>query len=313
MKVAILGNKGLLGTCIERHLRSATGHECFGFDLPEIDISNKESITNALNKIMPEAVINCAAYSQVDRAEKEIESCFSANLIGVQNLAFWCLSNNALLFHFSSDYVFPGKDDSQYSEREEMNAQSVYGISKELADRFLEALASKLKYYTFRISLLFGPDGNNLIDTIIKLAQTSETLNMVCDQHSVPTYTQSIANLIDMFLYNYGTDYQFDFGVYNAASFGGTTPLYLCYLVIYLYRKLGLKPELKVKNIMEITAEQWESISKVKLAKRPTYSVLTTGKLKMALADNGINPRGFIRTFQEEVESYLVTKKEAEK
>jgi len=312
MRVAILGNKGLLGTCVERHLRKATGHDCYSFDLPEVDISDKESISSTLNQIMPEAIINCAAYSQVDKAESDVISCFNANVTGVHNLAFWSLHNDALLFHFSSDYVFPGKDSSQYTELDELDGQSVYGISKELADRMLEALEGRLKYYTFRISLLFGPDGNNLIDTIIQLAQTSETLHMVCDQHSAPTYTQSIANLVCLFLDYYETGNPFHFGVYNAASRGGTTPKDLCYLLISLYRKLGLTPELKVK-INEITTAQWESISKVKLAKRPAFSVLSTEKLQMALQEKGVNPRGFIKTFQQEVESYLETKKEAKK
>ncbi|NQV13056.1 MAG: dTDP-4-dehydrorhamnose reductase [Parcubacteria group bacterium] len=189
-KVLIIGSKGMLGMELVE-IFSIDDYEIHRADLPEIDITDSESIQSKFSEIKPDIVINAAAFTDVDGCEKQIELCHKVNGEALEYLAKECNKIGATLTHYSTDYVFDGGKEEGYTEDDQTNPQSQYGKSKELGEKNLQKYGEK--YYIIRLSWLFGQHGNNFVETMLKLGQEKDKLEVVNDQFGKPTYAKDLA------------------------------------------------------------------------------------------------------------------------
>ena len=211
MKVLVTGASGQLGfDCVkelERRHISVRGVNSKDFPLTDFAVMQQY-----LLDYKPDAVIHCAAYTAVDKAEEEAVACEAVNAIGTRNLAKLCHEIDAKLLYISTDYVFAGDGDKFYEPQDEKKPQNVYGLSKLKGE---QAVAAELeKYFIVRISWVFGINGKNFIRTMLNLSKTHTELNVVNDQIGSPTYTSDLAVLLADII-------QSDkYGIYHATNEG---------------------------------------------------------------------------------------------
>jgi len=211
--VAVTGAGGLLGREVVRVFQK----EYDVIELPHsrLDISDLGQVREVLLNNPPDMVINCAAYTAVDKAEKDIEKAHLVNGLGVRNLALLCRELRIPIVHISTDYVFSGEKKEPwgiFDRREPVNA---YGYSKYLGERYLEVINPQ--YYLIRTSWLFGSGGPNFVASILKVAKEQPELRVVNDQFGCPTYAGHLAEGI-LELVKTGA-----LGVYHITNQGGVS------------------------------------------------------------------------------------------
>jgi dTDP-4-dehydrorhamnose reductase len=214
MKVLILGGDGMLAYalkqvfCFEKLL--TFGHKT-------CDITNPVQINYHLGNLKPDVVINCAAYTDVEMAEMEPNSCELVNHIAVKSLAEACKKHNCTLVHFSTEMVFGQEAPEGYEETVvPLDAPNVYGRTKRLGEKAIGAEWEK--HYIVRTSWMFGPHGDNFIDKMLRLGRKDRTLDVVNDQWACPTYTFDLARAVYDLLRD-GAEY----GVYHLTNLGSTS------------------------------------------------------------------------------------------
>jgi len=183
----------MLGKDLSLILKKAN-HEVLETDIEELDITKIDKIYKMVKTLKPEIIINCAAYTQVDKAEQEIEKAFLINGAGVQNLALICRDFNTDLLQISTDYVFDSENKASYAPFDSPNPINVYGLSKLAGEKYLQWLWDK--FYIIRTSWLYGKNGLNFVITILKLAQTRKEIKVVNDQIGSPTWTVTLSQAI---------------------------------------------------------------------------------------------------------------------
>lgn len=192
-KVLVTGGNGQLG----RAIKDASKKYKFEFiytDTDDFDIADYDQVSDALDKINPDIIINCAAYTAVDNAEEDQDIAFLINTEAVENLASQCYERNIFLIHISTDYVFDGRNFKPYKEHDPTNPLSVYGISKLSGERNM--IMASCNGVIIRTSWLYYQNGNNFVSTMLRLADEKKSLNVVCDQIGSPTYAGDLANVI---------------------------------------------------------------------------------------------------------------------
>lgn len=192
MKVLVTGANGQLGTDVVLALEKK------GFDVKaagrsEIDITNFSDVSEKINKFMPECVIHCAAYTNVDMAEEERNTCKLINVTGTENIAKAAVSVGASIMYISSDYVFDGTNNMPMEIDDKPNPD---------------------KYYILRTSWIFGENGKNFVKTMLNLSEKNESVSVVNDQIGSPTYTADLAKLISNMI-SVG-----HYGIYHATNEG---------------------------------------------------------------------------------------------
>ena len=188
MKVLVLGANGQLGYEFSNFLRDKV--ELFAFSHSELDILDFEKLVNKFLKLSPDIVINCAAYTKVDQAEKEQALAYKINAVGARNVSFASFKIKAKVIYFSTDYIFDGNKGSPYIEFDKPNPLSVYGKSKLLGEKYTKEFNPN--HLILRVSWLYGVYGNNFVKTIIKLSKEKKELRVVDDQIGAPTYTLDV-------------------------------------------------------------------------------------------------------------------------
>ncbi len=214
MKVLITGAKGMLGQDVAADAR-ARGHEVIAWDREELDITALDRVRQSLAEVGPRVIINCAAYTNVDGAEKEEGAALSVNALGVRNLALVCRELEIALVHFSTDYVFDGSKEGKYGIFDSTNPLNAYGRTKLCGEEYLRLISPR--YYLVRTSWLFGKGGNNFIETMLRLAQERSELSVVSDQRGCPTFTEDLSRAV-LDLIETGA-----FGIYHITNSGDTT------------------------------------------------------------------------------------------
>ena len=218
MRVLVTGVKGQLGYEVCREL-TVRGIENRGVDIDDFDLTDEKAVMEAISAYRPDAVVHCAAYTAVDRAEENEDVCRAVNVDGTRFVARACRAVNAKMVYFSTDYVFPGTGEDFYEVDSPKGPQSVYGRTKLEGE---EAVRETLeKYFILRISWVFGINGNNFIRTMLRLSNDHDTLRVVCDQIGSPTYAHDLAPLICDLLATekYGTYHATNEGVCSWAEF----------------------------------------------------------------------------------------------
>lgn len=210
MKVLVTGVKGQLGYDIVNECQYR-GIEAIGVDIAEMDITNALQVEHVIKEAAVDAVIHCAAWTAVDKAEEAIEICRKVNKDGTQNVANLCKELDIPMMYFSTDYVFNGQGETPWMEYSERDPLNVYGQTKYEGELAVQSLD---KYFILRISWVFGVNGQNFIKTMLRLGKEQGAVQVVNDQIGSPTYTYDLAKLcVDMIQ----TD---KYGIYHATNQG---------------------------------------------------------------------------------------------
>ena len=211
MKIIVTGAKGQIGVDVIKEL-TMREIEHKGVDLDDFDITNRYDVFNYLLDYQPDAVIHCAAYTAVDKAEDEPELCRFINEEGSRNIALACKEIDTKMIYISTDYVFGGDGEDFYKPDDPKTPTCVYGVTKLAGEKAVMEILDK--YFILRISWVFGEHGNNFVKTMLRMGRERDELNVVCDQIGSPTYTADLAPLLyDMVV----TD---KYGIYHATNEG---------------------------------------------------------------------------------------------
>ena len=303
-RIAVLGARGQLGSDLMPLLGPrgvALGHD-------QIELTDADGLAHQLDAIKPEAVVNCAAYNHVDKAEDEPERAFAVNSFGVRNLALWCGKHDVPLMHISTDYVFgldvskPGFSESRASQDDEARLSekpgfgprcgpwnetdptgpvSVYGGSKLAGEWFVRSLCPR--HWIVRTCGLYGANAargkGNFVETMLRLGRERPELRVVADQRCTPTSTADLAPaLVDLL----ATE---QYGVYHATNAGECS---WHEFAVEIFRLSGLSP-----RVIPITAAEYGA-----KARRPDYSVLNNVKLREVIGRE-------LRPWQDALRDYL--------
>ena len=285
-KAVIFGSSGQLGVELVR-VFGERGYQVSGFDRAQVDVSEPERVEQALAQEDPSIVLNAAAYNQVDVAEQEPLPAFQANALAVRNLAMACRQLDALLVHFSTDYVFDGMAGRCYREEDEPHPLSAYAVSKLGGELYARAYLEQP--LIIRTCGVFGPAGvetarGNFVETMLRLAARGHPIRVVDDHVASPTYSpllaERTADLVER-----GQQ-----GIFHVG--GGQAISWFDYAAM-IFRAAGLTPELRPTNEREFRTA----------ARRPKYSALSNAKMENC----GIAP---MPPLQQAVEMYIEARKQ---
>lgn len=197
MKVLITGASGQLGFALQKTKTVFAEHaelELVALTRADLDLAKPETMADVLNRFSPNAIINAAAYTAVDKAESDLQLAQTVNAEAVKQLAIWCETNKATLIHVSTDFVFDGKKSSPYDIADQTNPIGVYGKTKLQGEAF--ALNQCKSAYVVRTGWVYGEHGANFAKTILRLAGEREQLGIVSDQIGTPTYATHLADML---------------------------------------------------------------------------------------------------------------------
>ena len=261
-KILVTGSEGMLGRALIRSLDGHDSVQTIGTDLlskeHKLDIVDANQVSGFIKGIMPNIIIHAAAYTDVDGCEKHHERAHAVNAKGTKNIAQAARDTNAFLVHISTDYVFDGEKNTPYIESDTTNPIGVYGKSKLAGE---EAIRDMLdNYLIIRTSWLFGRDGKNFVDSILKKAEAGECLKVVDDQYGCPTYTEDLSFAITKLLL---TTYNLQLTTIIHITNSGPTTWYEF-----------AKEILQQKGISNVELSPASSDEIARPAKRPKLSVL---------------------------------------
>lgn len=218
MKILVTGYNGQLGYDVVKR-GEKQGLEMQGIGIEDLDITNEAAVYEFVDKVKPDAIIHCAAYTAVDKSEDDKELCWNVNVEGTKYLATAAKKLNAKFVYISTDYVFDGEGTHAFVETDTPNPVGYYGLTKYEGEKVVRSLIDN--NFIVRISWVFGINGNNFIKTMLRLGETRNELNVVGDQIGSPTYTYDLARLlIDMVVTEkYGTYHATNEGFCSWAEF----------------------------------------------------------------------------------------------
>ncbi|MCU5596353.1 dTDP-4-dehydrorhamnose reductase [Bacillus cereus] len=218
MKILVTGYNGQLGYDVVKR-GEKQGLEMQGIGIEDLDITNEAAVYEFIDKVKPDAIIHCAAYTAVDKSEDDKELCWNVNVEGTKYLATAAKKLNAKFVYISTDYVFDGEGTHTFVETDAPNPVGYYGLTKYEGEKVVRSLIDN--NFIVRISWVFGINGNNFIKTMIRLGETRNELNVVGDQIGSPTYTYDLARLlVDMVVTEkYGTYHATNEGFCSWAEF----------------------------------------------------------------------------------------------
>jgi dTDP-4-dehydrorhamnose reductase len=271
MKILLTGKDGQVGFALHKKLVSVG--EVIATNRNELNLENPDATRAFIEKIKPDIIINAAAYTDVDKAEAEIELARKVNTEAPKVLAEKASQLNIPMIHFSTDYVFDGLKNEPYVETDQANPQSIYGKTKWEGE---EAVRQHRKHIILRTSWVFSSHGQNFLKTILKLIQEKSSLNIVSDQKGTPTSADAIAEVTYKIVKTILNKASFeDFGTYHIALEGETNWYqYACFITDEAI-SLRLKTLMTSHNIKAILSDAYPTV-----AKRPMNSILDTTKIR---------------------------------
>ncbi len=265
-RIMITGASGQLGLALYQLLKGDDQYELLRTDvitsddgaIKPLNITNEAEVNAYIQENLPEIIINCAAFTAVDLCESQEDKAYQINALGPKNLAMAAESINAKLVHISTDYVFDGQAFEPYEEDFPTNPVSAYGRTKQAGDVFVRSNCSK--FFILRTAWVYG-EGKNFVRTMLRLAQTNQTVRVVADQYGTPTSALELARVI---IYLMETD---SYGIYHATCEGSTT---WYEFALTIFEEAGI----------DITVEPISTNEYIAPAKRPMYSVLDNKALR---------------------------------
>lgn len=275
MKVLIIGSEGMLGHDLVDILSKE--NEISTTTIDTLDITNIEKTIETVQKINPEVVVHAAAFTDVNGSESQQDLAYKVNGIGTRNVAVACKETDSALVYICTDYVFDGEKGSSYQEYDQTNPLSVYGKTKLQGETYIRDILSK--FYIVRTSWLYGYYGPNFVTTMLKLAETMDSISVVNDQIGSPTYTMDLAKAIAQLIKKPS------YGIYHITNSGECSWYdYAC----QIFEMAGIKI-----NVKPVSTEEYPQP-----APRPKYSVLENYNWKM---------EGFseIRDYKDALQDYM--------
>lgn len=275
MKILITGANGQLGRELQKQYKGKDV-EIIPTDVQELDITNVEMVYKFINEKRPDVIINCAAHTQVDKCEEQLDLAYKINTIGPKNLASAAFSIGAEIVQISTDYVFSGDGNTELTEFDTPDPQTVYGTTKLHGENFVKTLNPK--HYILRTAWLYG-DGNNFVKTMIKLSENHKELKVVNDQVGTPTSTVDLAKVVIKLIdeKNYGLFHCTCKGVCSWYDFAKE---------IFRLKNIDI-------DVIPCTTEEFP-----RPAKRPKYSVLRNYMLEITTGD-------ITKEWQESLKEYI--------
>jgi dTDP-4-dehydrorhamnose reductase len=275
MKILLLGARGMLGNELAQAFSDKDAYEVIAWDREELDITDEAQVDENVMELKPDVIINAAAYTAVDKAESEPLIAYKINSEAVGYLAAAAKRAQALLVHFSTDYVFDGLNPDGYGEDYAIKEpNTVYGNSKKMAEEKILEIAPR--YFLIRTQWLFGQYGKNFIETMLRLAGEGKEIRVVDDQFGSPTYAKDLALKVREMVEEERAS-----GIYHVTN-SGTCNWYE--FAKKIFGLTGMHPLVTPVKSEEFAAP----------AKRPTYSMLINTKLVT------------LRTYEEALRAYLV-------
>jgi len=260
--ILVIGGKGQLGQCLEEKIQKSSLTNTFIFlGSADTNIKDAAQIEAVFEKYHPTYCINCAAYTAVDNAEDEKELAFEINETAVKHLAESCLKFNTTLSHISTDFVFNGDSSIPLTESLPTNPVNIYGLSKLKGELQVQELMNQ--YYIIRTSWLYSEKANNFCKTMLKLAQSRDSLTVIYDQVGTPTYAMDLADVILQIINNDKKVY----GLYHYSN-EGVASWYDFAKAIFEFAEVDMK-------VTPVASSAF-----VTKAKRPHYSVMDKTKIK---------------------------------
>ncbi|WP_026884417.1 dTDP-4-dehydrorhamnose reductase [Clostridium akagii] len=275
MKILITGANGQLGREIQKQY-GKTDVELLLTDVTDLDITDVLAVNKYVSENKPDVIINCAAHTQVDKCESQLDLATKINTIGPKNLASAAFSIGAEIVQISTDYVFDGEVDKNLTEFDKPNPKSVYGSTKLEGEKLVRALNPK--HYIVRTAWLYG-DGGNFVKTMLKLSKDHDELKVVNDQIGTPTSTVDLARVIIKLVR------EKNYGLFHCTC-KGVCSWYDFALEIFAIRNINIK-------VTPCTSEEFPTA-----AKRPKYSVLRNYMLELTTGD-------ITRDWKEALKEYL--------
>ena len=274
-EILILGKQGQIAWELQVTLASLGNVTVFGSQ--ELDLANPDRIREKVRQVRPDIIINAAAYTAVDKAEIEPELCNAINANAPGILAELSRDSQALLVHYSTDYVFDGSKTSPYLETDPTNPLGIYGASKLAGEQAI--IQVDCPHLILRTTWVYGNRGQNFLLTILRLAAARAELKIVSDQVGAPTWSRSIAEATSQIVAQCGEDRSLR-GLYNLSAAGKTSWYGFASQIVSQYRELHPDRHLAIQNILPIPASDYPTP-----AQRPANSVLDNSKI---LADFGV-------------------------
>lgn len=265
MKILITGGSGQVATAISHTFPKSWKIDRLSHT--ELDISDKAAVACAMNKFFPDIIINTAAFTAVDQAEKNPDEAFRVNHKAVSVLASLCEVNAIPLIHFSTDYIFDGDKNFPYEEIDIPNPLNVYGLSKWQGEAAVHNLCKA--HVILRVSSVFSPYGHNFVKTILRLAKEKEELRVVNDQIHCPTSADTIAKTLEKIILKLSEK---AWGTYHYCNAPETTWYEFSEKIRVIANR---HQQLKVQKIHPISSQEFSA-----LAVRPRYSVLNCDKIR---------------------------------
>ncbi len=267
-KILVTGCNGQLGRAIRAEY-AKDEVEFINTDVAEgagvtaLDISDVDAVLALVRRERPQVIINCAAHTNVDACETQWDTAYRINAIGPRNLSIAAAQVGAKMIHVSTDYVFEGNGTRPYTEFDTPNPVSAYGKTKLEGEQFVRAFAGR--YFIFRTAWLYG-DGKNFVKTMLKLSETRDEINVVCDQQGSPTSAVELARAIWHF------EPTENYGIFHATCEGDTN---WAAFTEAIFARAG-----KSTKVNHVTSEQYAAMNPAS-ANRPAYSILDNYMMRL--------------------------------
>ncbi|MFM0029581.1 dTDP-4-dehydrorhamnose reductase [Paraburkholderia madseniana] len=271
MRILLTGRNGQVGWELRRAL--APLGDVVAFDRNEADLAKPETLAKLVASVRPHVIVNAAAYTAVDNAETETELAHRVNAEAVGVLAEAARAQNALMIHYSTDYVFDGSSKTPYFETDPVAPLNAYGASKLAGERAIENVAGD--WLTLRTTWVYGPRGRNFLRTMLRVAGERDSLRVVADQTGAPTSARMIADLTAHVVAQAQRERnagEFESGLFHMTAAGETTWHGFASAIIEGARASG-KMAIKATSIEPISSDEYPTP-----ARRPQYSMLDNDK-----------------------------------
>lgn len=279
--ILVTGSTGQLGSDVVKELLKR-GYSTLSPNRSEFNLCSEDSIRNYILNSNCEAIVHCAAYTQVDKAEDEKDLCIKINATATKHIVKCAKILDIPMIYISTDYVFDGTKDGEYTENDETNPINIYGESKLAGEKYVQEILDK--YYIVRTSWVFNINGKNFIETMLRLSKANNQLSIVNDQIGSPTYTKDLSRLlVDMLETN-------KYGLYHATNEG--------YCSWYEFANTIFKLANINIDIKAINSNEYAS-----RAKRPLNSKLSKDKL----IEYGFKP---LPNWKDALKDYLIRRRD---
>lgn len=279
--ILVTGSTGQLGSDVVKELLKR-GYSTLSPNRSELNLCSEDNIRNYILNSNCEAIVHCAAYTQVDKAEDEKDLCIKINATATKHIVKCAKILDIPMIYISTDYVFDGTKDGEYTENDETNPINIYGESKLAGEKYVQEILDK--YYIVRTSWVFNINGKNFIETMLRLSKTNNQLSIVNDQIGSPTYTKDLSRLlVDMLeTSKYGLYHATNEGYCSWYEFANT-----------IFKLANINIDIKAINSNEYASR----------AKRPLNSKLSKDKL----IEYGFKP---LPHWEDALKDYLIRRRD---